>query len=249
MKYYDEGATWYDLLSSGTPGDLPFYLKEAKKSKGKILEIACGSGRIYLELLKNGIDAYGLDLSPGMLGILKEKAGKRGLGLDGRVKKADMRTFRYPFKFDLIIIPYRAFLHMETREDQKRCLLNARKHMKKGGRLILNFFDPRMDIISKIDCKWKDGRIKDPESGKTIRYKSFSHYDIVNQKTSAHYEIKNRGQGLPNKRLDLSLCYIFPREFMNMLELCGFKRWELYGGFKREPYKKHGSELVWIAYR
>jgi hypothetical protein len=34
MRYYEEGARWYDLFSTGTPGDLNFYLKEARKTSG-----------------------------------------------------------------------------------------------------------------------------------------------------------------------------------------------------------------------
>lgn len=248
MKYYDEGAIWYDILSSkGLPGELNFYVNEARKAKGKVLEVACGSGRIYLELLKAGVDAYGFDLSKGMLQILKDKAKERKL--DTKVKRADMRNFKYPFKFDLIIIPYRAFNHMLTRKDQKKCLKNIRKHLKKGGRLILNFFDPRMDVVSKIKVKWKDGKVINPRTGKKVKYVCMAHYDIPNQLIVSQYVIENPKKGEPKEKLDLSLCYIFPREFMNMLELCGFKKWKLYGGFDYKPYKKHGSELVWIAYK
>ncbi|MEW6722494.1 MAG: class I SAM-dependent methyltransferase [Candidatus Micrarchaeota archaeon] len=247
MKYYEGGAPWYDALSgAGVPGDVAFYSAEARKPKGKVLEAACGSGRIFLKLLAQGTDAYGFDLSPDMLGVLERKAAESKLDISGRVKKADMRSFRYPFRFDLVIIPYRAFLHMEAREDQKACLMNVRRHLKKGGRLILNFFDPKLDIIAKIDVLQRTGHALDPETGRMVRYESRSHYDIPEQRISAHYRMKGAGR---DQKLDLSLCYIFPREFMNMLELCGFRKWELYGGFDRRPYTKNGEELVWVAHR
>jgi len=243
MKLYDEGAQWYDMLSTGLPGDVKFYAKEAKKAKGKVLEVACGSGRIYIELLKAGVDAYGFDLSSGMLRILEDKAKARKL--DVKVKKADMRSFRYPFKFDLIIVPYRAFLHMETREDQKRCLRAIHKHLKKGGRLIINFFDPKLDIIVKRHVKWKD-QIK-KFGGKKARVRAFSDYDLLNQRIHSHWRIVNPQKGMPKSELEITLCYIFPREFMNMLELCGFSKWKVYGGFDYRPYTKHGQELVWMV--
>jgi SAM-dependent methyltransferase len=246
MKSYGRGAVWYDLISQGLPGELGFYLKEAKKAKGKVLEAACGTGRIYLELLEAGADAYGFDLSKDMLRVLKEKAKTRGLS--PKVKLADMRTFRYPEKFDLILIPYNAFLHLEEREDQKKCLTNIRRHLRKGGRLILNIFDPKVDYLAKIDRKTVRS-ITDKKSGRRLRLEDVPHYDLLNQRIHAYHRLLNPPSGFPKERLEFTLTYIFPREFMNMLELCGFRKWELYGGFDRRPYSKHGQNLVWIAYK
>jgi len=241
MKHYEEGARWYDILSPGMPGDVPFYLGEAKKSKGRVLELACGTGRIYLELLNAGVDAYGLDLSGDMLAVLKGKAKARKLW--PKVKLADMRTFHYPFKFGLIIIPYNSFLHLESREDQKKCLENVRRHLGKGGKLIITIFDPRVDFLAQVDRRITEHR------GKRLEVESFSHYDLVNQHIRSYHRLVNPPGGMPSEKLELSLCYIFPREFMNMLELCGFRKWKVYGGFDRRPYNKHGQNLVWIAYK
>jgi hypothetical protein len=136
---------------------------------------------------------------------------------------------------------------METREDQKACLRAIRRNLRKGGRLILNFFDPRCDIISKDRVKWKD-EMK-TFGGRKARVVSFSEYDRANQRIRSHWKIMNPKGGMPKDELRITLCYIFPREFMNMLELCGFRKWELYGGFDRRPYAKNGSELVWVAHK
>ena len=244
MKHYVEGARWYDLLSVGISGESQFYLREGKKAKGKVLELACGTGRIYIELLGAGMDVYGLDNAKEMLKVLRKKAKERGL--EAKVKVADMRDFRYPFKFDLIIIPYRAFLHLESREDQKKCLKNSRRQLNKGGRLILNFFDPRLDFLVEKE-RISMSKVKDPRSGRAIKVENFSCYDPVKQHIYSYHRLVNPPAGFPKEKLELSLCYIFLREFMNMLELCGFRKWELYGGFDKRPYTKNGQELVWIA--
>jgi SAM-dependent methyltransferase len=245
MKHYYDAAKWYDMLCVGLPGEMEFYVREAKRSRGRVLELACGTGRIYLELLSAGVDAYGLDLAGPMLQVLKEKGERYGLGELVNVKKGDMRTFRYPFKFDLVIIPYRTFNHLETREDQKKCLMNIHRHLKKGGRLILNFFDPKVGFLAEVDRKTTSRTVMD--QGKKIRMEDFSHFDLASQRITVYHRLLNPPAGLPRGKIRFSLAYIFPREFMNMLELCGFKDWELYGGFEKRPYTKHGQELVWIA--
>jgi len=73
-----------------------------------------------LELLKDGIDAYGIDISKNMLKVLRKKA--KELGLKPKVKKADMRNFKFNDKFSLIIIPGRSFLYNLTIEDQIKTL-------------------------------------------------------------------------------------------------------------------------------
>ncbi len=242
MSSYDEYAKYYDAVYRDIKRDLGFYLKEAKKAKGSVLELGCGTGRIYLELLKNSIDAYGVDVSGKMLAILKNKA--KQIGVKPNVYLKDMRTFKFNRKFDLIIIPFAAFLHMETREDQKKCLKNIHKHLKKGGRLVLDFFDPKLTLIAsgkyRAVTKWVENEDK-------FSMKDSSTYDVFNQKIKSVRTIKKNGKSY--SKIVLSLCYVFPREFMNMLELCGFEKWRVYSGYNYKPYRKYGSRLVWIAYK
>ena len=97
---FEEWAEVYDIIYGNYKDDLDFYKKEAHMTKGKVLKIACGTGRVYLELLKEGIYAYGIDISRNMLKVLVEKA--RRLRLTPKVIRADMRKFRFNTKFSLI---------------------------------------------------------------------------------------------------------------------------------------------------
>ena len=104
----DEFERWaevYDIIYGEYKDDIQFYSEVAQKSGGKVLEVACGTGRVYLEILKKGVDAYGLDISENMLGTLKKKAAV--LGLKPKVEVADMRDFTLNRKFSLIIVPFR----------------------------------------------------------------------------------------------------------------------------------------------
>lgn len=44
-----------------------------------MLEIACGTGMIFLQMLSEGIDIYGLDIADPMLNVLLKKADVIGL--------------------------------------------------------------------------------------------------------------------------------------------------------------------------
>lgn len=224
MKKEDKWAEIYDKSYEGYTEDIKFYANECKKVKGPILEVGCGTGRIYLELLKKSLDVYGFDISKAMIERLKEKANNKKL----KLKVADMKSFKYPFKFNLIIVPFRTFLLNTSQEDQIKTLKNIYIHLKKGGRLILNFYYPDPALLSQTpDLKKNSG---------TGTYFS----DKPNQITRMIYkESKNT--------YTFDMAFIGKREFELLLRLSGFKRWKVYGGFDKRKLNEYNQEMVWIV--
>src|SRR5262245_49244583 len=54
-----------------------FYLEESGKA-GRVLELACGTGRLTVPIAQRGIEIVGLDSSPTMLDIARAKAAGSG---------------------------------------------------------------------------------------------------------------------------------------------------------------------------
>jgi len=243
MQSFEKWAEVYDLIYEKYRDDIDFYRKEASKVKGKVLEIACGTGRVYLELLKDGIDIYGIDISKNMLKVLKEKARK--LGLKPKVYRADMRTFKLPYKFSLIIIPFSSFLHNLTIEDQLKTLKNIRRHLEPKGKLILNFFFPNPEFILKTYGKEiKKGSINVEKKKFVVTNKSYF-IDEVNQIVEFVKSLKFKNKIVLKSRFRIAL--IYKREFELLLRLAGFRKWKVYGGFNYEPLKSYKQEMVWIV--
>lgn len=240
-NYYDEWADVYDLVYGSYRDDINFYIKEAKKAKGKVLEIACGSGRVYLELLKDGIDAYGIDISRNMLNVLKKKAKK--LMLKSKVYNADMKTFRLGHKFSSIIIPFRAFLHNLTINDQVTTLNNLRRHLLPNGKLILNFFYPNPRIISKYGRLLKR-TIKIKKEKFVLKQKTYF-LDEPNQIIEGSSILIKSNKVFWNGKIRLA--FIYKREFELLLKLAGFTKWKVYGDFEYHPLKSFRQEMIWIA--
>ena len=238
---YDNWAKVYDLIYGSNKDDVNFYQNEAKKVKGKVLEIGCGTGRIYLELLKEGVDAYGIDLSPKMLESLKEKAKK--LGLKPKIKKTDMKSFKLRNKFSLIIIPFRAFLHNLTTEDQIQTLKNIKRHLPSNGRLILNFFFPNYEIMASHYNKQVKRNIK-TKSGNLLLYEKARFADEPNQIINGTTTILNNNKKIWSGKVKLALVY--KKEFELLLRSAGFKKWKVYGGFDYQPLKSSKQEMVWL---
>ena len=76
MDVYERLAGFYDLIYCDTT-DLEFYLREAQNAKGPVLEVACGTGRILLSLVEEGIEATGMDISKPMIDVLRQGQKER----------------------------------------------------------------------------------------------------------------------------------------------------------------------------
>ncbi|OGN88862.1 MAG: hypothetical protein A2158_01210 [Chloroflexi bacterium RBG_13_46_14] len=232
---------YYDLTFGHHFGDIPFYKNITKDIKGKVLEIACGSGRIYLELLKAGVDIYGIDLSEKMLDKLKKKAEERHQ--EAKVSQADMRNFNLDETFEMIIIPARSFLHNITIDDQLSTLKCCRNHFDEGGRLVINFFYPHREVMAANYGKERNKEMANPVEGMEL----ITWSDFVNEPDQvivSKFTWKQDGKVVSEFKSELA--YIYKREFELLLRLAGFSSWQVYGGFEYKPLESINQEMVWI---
>ena len=259
MSEYDRtDAGFYDCFSTGLDGDEAFYVEEAQKAGGTVLEIGCGTGRIMIPIAESGVNIVGLDSAPAMLEVAREKIA--GLSDETRrrirIVEDDMRTFQLDQRFDLAIMPYRAFLHMMTVDDQRRALTRIRDNLDVDGRLVFNVFDPSLEIIAAYMDRPRGtlnhiGSIRHPDTGRRVMIHDTRQYDPAEQ-TLVEYrffeELDNEGKVVSKTVTPLILRYVYRFEMQHLLELCGFEVEALYGDFRRGPFE-HGNEQVWVARR
>ena len=244
MDIYDELAELYDLIYSGD-FDIEFYEDEAKKLKGPVLEIGCGTGRVLLELLKKGIDIEGLDISKEMLKILKSKA--KLLGLKPKVYKADMRKFSLKKKYSMIIVPYRSFLHLSTDKDRVAALKNMYNHLKKGGKLIIHVYNPSDEELEPAeDFKPIDLDNFDLDGEKFTAF-WFMRYSKIGKK--AEYLIELHDKTKKVKEFKMSIYFIGYDKMKKLLGKAGFKNTSAYSDFTLSFFTPGSGarEVVWVA--
>lgn len=241
--FFDEWAEFYDRnYDEQSIGDREFYLDLAREAAGPVLEVGCGTGRIYLDLLRAGVDAYGIDVSAEMLDVLDRKAADAGL--TPRVRQADMREFEPEREYALVIVPFRTFLHNTTLADQRAALRSLSRALEPGGTLALSFFAPCFEVI----CE----QYGEPET-QVLEYEGDEYtvtdvteiVDEVEQLVEATRTITRDGEVVREASFRLSL--VSKREFELLLADTGWSDWTVYGGFDREPVGDEAGELVWIA--
>lgn len=259
MSEYDRmDAGIYDSFSTGLEGDEAFYLEEAAGAEGPVLEIGCGTGRIMVPIAESGVPIVGLDRAPAMLEVARHKMDALPDETKRRMEivEGDMRTFSLERRFPLAIMPYRAFLHMMSGEDQRRALTQIREHLTDRGRLVFNVFDPSIELIAAYMRPPRGtlnhlGSFTHPVTGRRVLVSDTRRYDPLDQTLEEHRffeEVDEEGRVISKTTTPLHLRYVHRFEMQYLLELCGYEIEALYGDFQRGPFK-HGNEQVWVARR
>src|SRR5204862_6453738 len=109
---YDAIAELYDPWSASVVEDVDFYLGEARRSGGPVLELGIGTGRIAVPIAADGLRVIGIDSSRAMLDVCARRAALAGVDLDLRV--GDLRAPPVRERVPLVIGPSRSSLHLRT---------------------------------------------------------------------------------------------------------------------------------------
>lgn len=145
---------------------------------------------------------------------------------------------------------------MLTPEDERRALLNIREHLIEGGLLVMNIFDPRLDLIASHlgplgAALKKQSEFIHPETGHRVVIWDSRQYDPERQLIDQDLvfdELDEVGQVLSRRYSRYTLRYVYRNEMQYLLELCGFRVEALYGDFQRGPFR-YGGEQIWVARR
>jgi SAM-dependent methyltransferase len=247
---YAEFARDYDAIYEKLrrpSKDAAFYLRLARKARGPVLELGCGSGRLLLPIARAGIPAVGLDASPAMLDVLAAKSPPPNLHLvRGRMESFDLGRRR----FSLIFAGFRAFQHLVRVEDQLAALSRIRAHLAPGGVFAFDVFSPRHDRLAR-------GRVPEVEDarftrdGETVlRYAAISWVDTARQILNVRFRFEKIRKGRRaryGKPWQSPLRYFFRYELEHLLARAGFADVEIRGGFSGEPYDSRAKEIVVVA--
>ena len=228
MSAYDKIARLYDPWSRSVVEDVPFYLDEARRSGGPVLELAVGTGRIAVPSAASGIPVVGVDLSEGMLQVARERAQEIGAELD--LRYGDMRDPPVEGTFPLVLVPFRSMLHMETDADRRTVLRAIKRHLAPDGRLIFDVFAPAADDIEDTHGKWIERELGIWERA-----------DWNEQTRTLVLRVRDE-----TAESEMSLAWLSMPEWRLLLAEEGFEVDALYGWFDRSPWAG-GEDSIWIC--
>jgi SAM-dependent methyltransferase len=250
-----ESAARYDALHADRSADAEFYAREAAGAGGPVLEVGCGTARVALAVAAAGARIVGLERSAPHLAVAAARRAESPEAVSSRLAlvRGDMRAYAFRRPFERVLMPFRVFQSMLTVPDQLAALAAARAALAPGGRLVLDLFDPHLDVLAEA----AEGPAALAETGRGYRdrhgewrEKVAARYDLESQIVDLTYlyeRIGAAGAVVERSFERLRVRYFTRWEFEHLLARAGYEVEALYGGWDGRPLDTQGEDMVWIA--
>ncbi len=135
MATYDLLAPHYDAVTGDAATEAAFIRGIVERRHGQavtLLDLACGTGAMTA-LLAGAYQVSGLDISPGMLAVARQK-------LPGRtpLHQADMTSFSLGVRFDVIVCAYQGINHLLSLRAWQSAFDCVYEHLNEGGLFVFD---------------------------------------------------------------------------------------------------------------
>lgn len=248
MANFDELALAYDDAidwSARLKREMPFIL-DALSGSGRILDMACGSGRHAVALAENGYRVEAFDTSKMMVVTANDLAEQQSVSVDFSV--ADMLEIseRYAGKFDGVICLGNSLALLPHVSDLHLVMSKVADLLTDNGSFIfqtLNFEEIEATGFTKFDSK--EGVLRTGQE--VIFNRQFEHPADTSETTTLILStmIKEDGEWVKSEtrqnviRLSISL-------LTESLDQAGLKQYDVYASYDKKPFEHETSRSMVI---
>jgi ubiquinone/menaquinone biosynthesis C-methylase UbiE len=253
LLYRGVVASTYDLLIPADEIDDEDFFRKAIADAGEpALEIGCGTGRLLIRYLEDGLDVEGVEPSAEMLEICRRKAKERGIRTT--LHQQTMEMLDLPRRFRTIYVPVSSFMLVTDRRDAMTALERFLCHLSSGGKVLIPLHLPLkadFGIGPAPENEWRLRREGTRPDGITVRCWERVSYDHREQVRHARlrYEALVDGEVTKTEERSTSLRWYAQDEFGELLEKVGFSRIRAVRGHTLEPAGSDDASFTFIAQR
>ena len=238
--------------------ELAFYEKQIEEFGQPVLDVACGTGRLLLPLLRAGIDIDGCDISRDMLQYCLQRVQQEGL--QAHLIEQPMHAFEMPRQYKTIYICGSFGLAGSRGNDLEtlRCCYN---HLQSNGALIFNI--QAEYAWSDVWQMWlKENRQNLPQAwpqegsrrvaadgSENVAYFRMVDIDPLEQCYTRQVRLEKweNNELVRSEEYSLRGNMYFKNEVKLMLEVAGFENIAIYGDYEYEPVTANHKEIIFIA--
>jgi SAM-dependent methyltransferase len=182
---------------------------------------------VALPLSERGVRVAGIELSPHMAAVLRDKPGAAAVP----VTIGDMTSTRVPGAHSLVYLVFNTIMNVTTQEEQVAVFENAAAHLAPGGRFVVEVVVPGLPAGEL-------GRVFDISDGH-VGIDTID--DPVAQISSSHHWRLIDGQW---RRSSAPFRYIWPSELDLMARLAGLRLEHRWAGWDKAPFTGTSTSQV-----
>jgi SAM-dependent methyltransferase len=240
--------------------EAPFFLEQIARFGQPVLDVACGTGRVLLPLLRAGIDIDGCDLSEDMLYHCRKKAVSERFSPN--LYMQPMHAFDLPRRYKTIYL-CDSFGLSGSRDNDLATLRRCHAHLVDNGALLVNI---QAEYISAEDwIQWSSEKRRAlpepwPEEGsRRIASDGSEHVsrfrmvqvDPLEQSFTRQVRLEkwDSGRLVGSEEYTLRGNMYLKQELLLMLEVAGFREVAVYGDYTDQAANAGSAELVFVALR
>jgi SAM-dependent methyltransferase len=163
-------AVLYDWEYRRRRDDVRFYRTLADERGGPVLDLACGTGRLMVPLLRDGHQVVGLDHAPAMLARAAARVQRLAAPVRRRalLLRGDLRAFafrRQPFL--MAICAFHSIQHLRSDQELLRFLRAVRHALAPGGWFAFDVFVPEQKFLARAsNRRWDRTIFRHPSKGR-----------------------------------------------------------------------------------
>lgn len=222
LSYKKLCTEFYNISKPEAPQtEVDYYFNHLKNVQGPVLEAMCGSGRLLIPLLKQGINIEGVDNSSCMLGSCRQRI--ESFGLKTKLYDQDIERLALPKQFVSIFVAIGSF-QLIKRDKALLVLKNFKKHLLPKGRILIANYIPWEAVYESGEMQQQIRR----EDCNENTYIAISSTDRAN-KYEQYFTRKSIYEKFENNKLveteheKMKITWYYRYEFQYLLQLAGFQ--------------------------
>lgn len=227
------GPRWsevYDRIDWPEPDAAVEFLAK-RAGSGRALELAIGTGRVAIPLVRRGVDLDGMDASPEMVEKMRVKPG----GEDIPVDISGLVDFDLGKQYSLVFLLLNSLYSLQTQDEQIACMERAAAHLAPGGQFVVEHFMPDPTRFHF------HGRAHVYEVGLGhVRIEADTTDRATQHTRENHIEVREDGI----KLYPAFLRYVWPSELDLMARLARLELVEQYGDWDGTPFNKLSDNRI-----